>query len=327
MKMHSLLGFFLFCFVVVISIPVLADCPHGTLDNRYCDRNGDLLADSPTDPEKWIDPYPLVFSYTPVEDPKYYKKAWSDFIEYLAKETGREVVLFPIRSNRAEIQAMQHGKIHVAGFNTGSNPLAVNCAGFIPFTIMAKKDGSYGYEMEIITHPDSDIKHITDIRGKNFVFTAPTSNSGFKAASAILQDNFGLVMGRDYKYTFSGKHGTSILGVKNGTYEVASIANSVRKRMLHRGLIKEQDLSVIYKSKTFPNTGFGYVYNLKPELVKNIKRAFETFPWVKADGSPGSLKKEFSSSDYDHFIPISYKKDWETIRQIDRVYQLKYNCD
>ncbi len=304
----------------------MEDCQRGSLDKLYCDTDGDLLADPPTDRIKWIDPYPLVFSYTPVEDPVIYQEAWSDFIEHLSRVTGKKVVLFPIQSNAAEIAAMRAGKIHVAGFNTGSNPLAVNCAGFRPFTIMAKKDGSFGYEMEIISYPDSNIKQVSDIKGKEFVFTAPTSNSGYKAASAILQTEFNLIKDRDFKYTFSGKHGTSILGVKNKIYEVASIASSVRKRMQKRGLIDKKDISVIYRSQTFPNTGFGYIYNLHPELVKKIKTAFETFQWDKADGTASSLKSEFSSSGYERFIPISYKDNWAIIRQIDRVNNVKYSC-
>ncbi len=31
------------------------DCPRGDLDERYCDVDGDLTADTPTDPSKLID--------------------------------------------------------------------------------------------------------------------------------------------------------------------------------------------------------------------------------------------------------------------------------
>lgn len=301
-------------------------CPRGSLDLNFCDQNGDLLADSPKDPAKWIDPYPLVFAYSPVEDPAIYKKAWSDFIDHLSRVTQRKVKLFPIQSNAAEIQAMRIGKIHVAGFNTGSNPLAVNCAGFHPFTLMAKDNGSFGYEMEILTYPGSGIQQVSDIQGKTMIFTAPTSNSGFKAASAILQDEFDLQKGKDFDFSFSGRHSKSIIGIKNKTYQLVSVASSVRKRMLKRGDISEQDYSVIYRSKTFPNTGFGYLYNLNPALIKKIKQAFETFQWDTADGMPSSLKAEFSSSGYQQFVPISYKKDWEIIRRIDKVNKITYSC-
>ena len=35
------------------------DCPRGTLDKAYCDRNGDLTADPPTDPKKLLNPSPI----------------------------------------------------------------------------------------------------------------------------------------------------------------------------------------------------------------------------------------------------------------------------
>ena len=38
------------------------DCPRGTLDKAYCDRNGDLTADLPADPKKVINPSTLIFS-------------------------------------------------------------------------------------------------------------------------------------------------------------------------------------------------------------------------------------------------------------------------
>jgi phosphonate transport system substrate-binding protein len=74
-------------------------------------------------------------------------------------------VFFPVQSNAAQIEAMRSGRLHISGFNTGSNPLAVACAGFRPFTIMAADDGSFGYEMEIITYPGSGIETVEDIKG------------------------------------------------------------------------------------------------------------------------------------------------------------------
>ena len=163
------------------------DCERGDLDDRFCDEDGDLIADVPTDESQWIDPDTLIFAYTPVEDPAVYATAWSDFLDHLKEKTGKDVVFFPVQNNAAQIEAMRSGRLHISGFNTGSNPLAVNCAGFRPFTIMASKDGHFGYEMEIITYPGSGVESVEDIRGKQLAFSSPTSNSGFKAPSAILK--------------------------------------------------------------------------------------------------------------------------------------------
>jgi len=308
--------------LLLMSTPVVAqDCPRGDLDVRYCDRDGDLIADIPTDPAKQLDPDTLIFAYTPVEDPAVYKTAWSDFLTHLEKETGKKVVFFPVQSNAAQIEAMRSGRLHIAGFNTGSNPLAVNCAGFRPFTIMASADGSFGYEMEIITYPGSGIEKVEDIRGKQLAFTSPTSNSGFKAPSAILKADYDMIPERDFAPVFSGKHDNSILGVANKDYLAASIANSVKARMIKRNVIKPDQVITIYKSQTFPTTGFGVVYNLKPELQEKIKNAFFDFEWA---GS--SLEKEFSKSNEGQFLPMTYQKFWEVIRKIDAANGVSYAC-
>jgi len=45
------------------------DCPRRTLDECFCDVDGDLIADISTDPSTLIDPDTLIFAYIPVEIP------------------------------------------------------------------------------------------------------------------------------------------------------------------------------------------------------------------------------------------------------------------
>jgi len=293
------------------------DCPRGDLDKAYCDRDGDMVADAPTDAKQLVNPPTLIFAYTPVEDPAVYAKVWDGFIKHLEKVTGKKVVFFPVQSNTAELEAMRSGRLHIAGFNTGSNPIAVNCAGFVPFAIMGTQKGEFGYEMEIIVPADSPIKTPADLKGKKLAFTAPTSNSGYKAPSAILKADFGLEAERDYAPVFSGKHDNSVMGVANKDYDAAAVANEVMKRMVARKVVDAAKIRTIYKSETFPTTGYGHAYNLDPKLVEKIKDAFFTFPW---EGS--ALKAEFKEED--RFIPITYKKDWSVIRKIDAATGVKY---
>jgi phosphonate transport system substrate-binding protein len=295
------------------------DCPRGTLDKAYCDRNGDLTADPPTDPKKLLNPPTLIFAYTPTEDPAVYQKAWDGFLKHLEKVTGKKVVFFPVQSNAAQYEAMRSGRLHVAGVNAGGNAIAVNCAGFVPFTMMAAPDNSFGYEMEIVVPADSPIKKPTDLKGHKIAFTDATSNSGFKAPSAILKADFNLEAKRDYEPVFSGKHDNSILGVVNKDYEAAAVANSVLNRMIDRKVFEPSKIRSIYKSETFPTTGYGTVYNLDPKLVENIKKAFFEFPW---EGS--ALAAEFKKEG--KFIPIEYKKDWAVLRKIDEATGVKYTC-
>jgi len=307
--------------IIVIGTGLAAaqDCPRGDLDKAYCDRNGDLVADAPTDPKQLINPSTLIFAYTPVEDPALYSKVWDGFIKHAEKVTGKKVVFFPVQSNAAEIEAMRSGRLHIAGVSTGPTPIAVNCAGYVPFAIMGTQGGTFGYEMEIIVPADSSIKTPADLKGKKVAFTAPTSNSGFKAPSAILESEFNLKAERDFTPVFSGKHDNSVLGVANKDYDAAAIANEVMFRMFERKVVDKAKIRTIYKSDTFPTTSYGMAHNLEPALAAKIKEAFLTFPW---EGS--ALKAEFKTED--RFVPITYQKDWSVIRKIDAATGVKYTC-
>ena len=291
------------------------------LDPRYSDADGDLVADVPEDPADRIDPSTLIFAYTPVEDPAVYAEVWQGFLDHMSEVTGKQVQFFPVQSNAAQIEAMRAGRLHIAGFNTGSNPLAVACAGYRPFTMMAAEDGSYGYEMEIITYPDSGIETVEDIAGKQMAFTSETSNSGFKAPSAILKADYDMVPGEDFEPVFSGKHDNSILGVANKDYPAAAVANSVMKRMMGRDVVTEDQIVSIYTSETFPTTSYGTVNTLEPELQDSIREAFETFDW---EGS--ALQAEFEKNGEAQFVPITFKDDWAVIRKIDEANGVEYAC-
>ncbi|MCL7940804.1 phosphate/phosphite/phosphonate ABC transporter substrate-binding protein [Halomonas sp. ATCH28] len=293
-----------------------------SLSERFTDADGDLVADIPEDTSQWLDPDTLVFAYTPVEDPAVYAEVWDGFLEHMEEITGKQVQFFPVQSNSAQIEAMRAGRLHVAGFNTGSNPLAVACAGFRPFTMMAAEDGSFGYEMEIITHPGSGIDEIEDIRGRTLTHTSETSNSGFKAPTALMASEFDMVSGEDYEVDFSGKHDNSVLGVANQDYAVATVANSVKNRMIDRGVIDADQLEVLYQSDTFPTTSYGTAHNLAPELQEAIQEAFFSFEW---EGS--ALEEEFGRNGEEQFIPITFQEHWAVIRQIDEANGVEYDCN
>jgi phosphonate transport system substrate-binding protein len=305
------------CLMAFAAVPSLA------LDQRFTDADGDMVADAPKDPKQFVDPPVLIFSYTPVEDPAVYAKVWDGFVRHLENVTGKKVQFFPVQSNAAQLEAMRAGRLHVSGFNTGSNPLAVNCAGFVPFAMMASLDNAYGYEMEIITFPGSGVSKIEDIKGKKMAFTAQTSNSGYRAPSALLKQNYNLEAGKDYEPVFSGKHDNSVIGVANKDYPAAAIANEVMHRIIERGVVKKDQIVTIYKSKTFPTTGYGHVYNLKPELAAKVKEAFFTFPW---DGSELAAEFGKTTPPMQKFLPINYKEHWQAVREIDQAMGVKYDC-
>ena len=124
-------------FVLASASPVSAACKNrGDLDKRYCDENGDMVADTPTDPSKLLDPDTLVFSYTPVEDPSVYENVFTEFMAYLSKKTGKKVKWYGADSYASQVEALRSGRLHVAGISTGPTVFGVNLAGYVPIAML-----------------------------------------------------------------------------------------------------------------------------------------------------------------------------------------------
>jgi phosphonate transport system substrate-binding protein len=298
----------LLALAVVAAVAMAAEpCAHrGKLDALYCDENRDLVADPPKDPAKLVSPDPLIFTYAPVEDPAVYEGAWGDFLKHLEKVTGKKTKYFGLQNYAAQIEAMRSGRLHISAFSTGSVVYAVNLAGGVPFAIMRDAKGPSGYHLIVITQARNDkIKTIADLKGKRVAHVSQTSSSGHQAPLYFFS-RMGVTPGKDYQIVFSGKHDASALGVVNGDYDAAAVADTVLERMVARGVVKAGDYKVIYTSPMFPTAGFLYSHNLEPKLVEKIKDAFASF---KLEGT--SLGKEFKGRT--GFLPLNYQKDWESI--------------
>lgn len=292
-------------------------CPNrGQLDTLYCDRDGDLVADVPTDPAKQKDPSTLVWAYTPVEDPAVYANVFKPFTNHLEQCVGKKTVYYPVQSNSAEIEAMRSGRLHFAGFSTGPTGFAVNLAGAVPFAAKGLGEQVRGYNLLAIVKASSPYQSLADLKGKKVAHTAPSSNSGH-LAPLVLFPPLGLKPNDDYKPLMSGGHDKSVLGVNSGDYDMAAVAGDVFERMGVRGTIKTADFRIVYKSPVFPTSSFAHAHDLKPELAKKLRECFFSFRF------PPEMQKEFNGDD--RFLPITYQKDWAVVREVAEKSGTPYN--
>ncbi len=281
------------------------------LDDKYIDHDGDMVADPPVKSSELIDPDTLAVSYLATEDPERYRDAFKEFCDNLAKVTGKHVRYELYKDADDELHALRNGKLHVAAFGTGTVPLAVDAAGFVPVSRLGGA-GENGYRMLIIVPNDSPITTIDDLKGHELGLTEPTSNSGYKAALVLLLQNKGMKPEFDFHVRYSGGQETSISKIADKTYEAAAVASDVLDRQVANGAIKRDQYQVIYKSELFPTAALGYAYNLKPELAAKVKSALLNFPWAGT-----GLEKEFGGGGETKFIPVNYKDDWALVRHID----------
>ncbi|MEQ8211730.1 MAG: phosphate/phosphite/phosphonate ABC transporter substrate-binding protein [Lacipirellulaceae bacterium] len=290
------------------------------LAKDFQDADEDLLADPPEDAEKLQDPEELVFSYyaslAEAGDEATEEQNWKAFTDALSKATNKPVKYVHFNDVNEQLRALKDGSLHITAFGTGAVPTAVNKSGFTPLCCFADAEGNYSYTMKIIVPADSKIEKVEQLRGKRVTFTRPRSNSGYKAALALLLDEHDMQPERDYKWGFSYGHENSIKGIADGKFEAAAVASDILDRMIAGGEIEEGSVRVIHESKPFPPGVLGYVYNLKPELRDAIREAVADF---QVEGTP--LIEAYGAGEPLALAMVNYKEDWGPVRAINEAVE------
>ncbi len=290
-----------------------------SLDPRYVDADGDLVADAPGDPAKQLDPATLTFCYVTVDDDPTFKAAFGGLMDAISKATGKPVEYVSYNDRLDKLRDLRDGKLSICGLATGAVPLGVCTAGFVPLVEAADAAGADGSQMKIIVPADSALAKLSDLHGHELTLTEPNSNSGYKAPLVLLREN-GMLPPTDYLIRYSQGHVQSIQGIKAKQYEAAAVAGDVLKREESQGRISPGDYKVIYTSdQSFPGAAIGCAYNLKPELVAKIKAAMLGYDW-KGTG----LEKLFAAEGKVKFIPADYRKNWDYVRGIDERIGFSY---
>jgi phosphonate transport system substrate-binding protein len=275
------------------------DTPH--LASGYCDADGDLVADAPSDPSQWLDPDVIVVAtYDLVQR----ADRASTFVRYLENTLKRKVRYFVVRDNAEMTAAFTANRIHLANFNSGGVVQAVRCHGFVPLVQIADAGGKLaGYTMELVVPASSPIKSVPQLKGHRITFVDATSASGYKAPLSVLRDEFGMLPGRDFSFDLSGRHDSSLMGVAGGIYEAAAVASGAREDLTRAKLLDAAALRVIYSSRPIPRPPWGVSNRLSPALTKRLLQALLDYQGDAVVQGAGN-----------HFRAAHYKDDWAPVR-------------
>jgi phosphonate transport system substrate-binding protein len=279
----------------------------------YPDQDGDLLADSPSDPAKCIAPEVLMFSFVAGEVESVPAESWQQLLSQLSEKTGREVKYIHYGTTEEQLAALTSGEVHIAGLNTGIIPAAVERSGFVPLCTFGREDGTYGYTMKLLVPADSPIQDIAGVKGHKVTFTRPDSNSGCKVLLTLLRDKYNLLPDRDYQWGFSLGHEESIKGVAANELEAAPVASDILARMVEKNEVDPNTFRSVHESERFPPATIGIVYNLTPELRDAIRETLLAFE-LRGTGIEGEF-----GADVTKLVPVNYKQDWANTRHIDQL--------
>ena len=209
---------------------------------------------------------------------------YKGFGEYVKKKLGVELDLYLSAEYAGVIQAIGAKQLEVMDMGAAGYAAAwlETNGGVEPLVVPTNNDGTIGYYAVAFVRTDSPYRNLNDLKGKVWAWVEPNSSSGyifplvgFRKMGIDPEKHFG-------KVVFSGGHEQSIIGVLDKAYDGAiTWTNDVDKHtrgglhmMLQRGVLKKEDIRIIWVSDLIPNPVIAIRSDLPKEMKADLKAMF-----------------------------------------------------
>lgn len=233
---------------------------------------------------KCEDPDPLRFSLIPRKDQIRQLEEHRPLLRHLEKKLGRRISVVQVSSYGSVIEGLVASSIDLASMGPGSYAIArsrdESITPFVTWTMQGGtfvKAGAHSYNSLLIVLASSSFKRIEDLRSRNISLTDPASTSG----GVIPRAEFSKTIGQSLddfvgRVTYSGSHDRSVVALTKGQVDAAFVASEHLDQAIRDGLIKADEIRVLWESSAIPHDPFVYRGKLCPELKSRIRDAFNS---------------------------------------------------
>ena len=243
----------------------------------------------------------LKMGLVPSEDPRVIMNDNQVLLDELQKSMQMEIRPFVATDYNGVIEALRSKKLDIAFLGPFSYVLATTVADVEAFALLETQRQGATYRSVIIARKDHGIHNLKDLSGKTFAFVDPGSTSGFLFPKAGL-----IKAGYDpntyfSRVIFSGGHDASAIAVQNGKVDAAAIADALLETAYSRGMMKQDEVAVIWTSEAIPGAPMVYRRDLPEKLKAKIRTAFgqiHDVPW----GSKSTIKRWVPAKDADYDV-------------------------
>jgi phosphonate transport system substrate-binding protein len=256
----------------------------------------------------------LRIGFVPSENVQRVTQNAQPIVEILEKTLGIEVQPFVATDYTGVVEALRADKLDLAFLTPASYVLAKNEAD-VRVVLKSHRQGSPYYYAAIITHVDSGIRTLADLRNKSFAFGDPVSTSGHVFPRKMFKEN-GIDPVRDFKnIIYSGGHDATVLAVLNRKIDAgATFANSPDGKdtawMQYLPDPEEQKkIRAIAYSEPIPADNLVINNSMDAGMAEKVEKIF-----LNLSQDPGGQKMLRDLYQIDGFVPAS-DKDYDPVRE------------
>jgi phosphonate transport system substrate-binding protein len=213
----------------------------------------------------------LLLQFKPLED-------------YLEKEIGKKVDIYPVTEQAAITEALRAGKADVSSFSPYRYVLATKRVDMEPIVYQADpKTGKLAfYYSLILSSPTSGLNSLADVKAKcrdlTFAFQDPASTSGTFIPKINLI-KAGVNPDTDFREVTSGGEDVVVCqAVKTGKVSLCAVSDGAYDKFIKAGTIKADDVKIVFKSDPILKIVVGVRKALDADLKKALQKAYVEMP-------------------------------------------------
>lgn len=195
--------------------------------------------------------------------------------EHLSRQLGRPVKLYTVDTWEGLAKSLANGETDIALMGPWGYVLANHVAGAQAVATILY-DGKPEYFAIMVTHPQSGIRSIADLKGRSFAFGDKGSTSGYLVPYHHFQ-KIGIDPDKYLGRVLHTKHQAIELQVTRGEIDAGADYNRNRDAMIADGLIKAADSVIFWTSDPLPNDAVAVRADLAKDaaFVAKLRAALE----------------------------------------------------
>lgn len=256
----------------------------------------------------------LRVGFVPSENVQQVAQNAQPIVTILQKKLGIEVQPFVATDYTGVVEALRANKLDIAFLTPASYVLAKKEAN-VRVVLKSHRNGMAYYYAAIITHADSGIRRLEDLRDKRFAFADPLSTSGHIFPRKMFKEK-GIDPVKDFSAViYSGGHDATVLAVLNRKVDAgATFANTPSGQdgawmQYLKDPEEQKKIRAIAYSEPIPADNLVINANLDGGLATKIEQVF-----IDLSNDPEGRKMLRDLYKIDGFVTAS-DRDYESVRE------------
>ena len=197
-------------------------------------------------------------------------KKYSPIIRYLSEETGYKIRLVSALSYSSYFQVLEANQVDIAFQNPIAYIILRKTREAYPLVKIVEFDGLDKYRGTIITHQESGIKTIKELKGKNIAIASQRALCGYIGQVQLCQEN-GIDIEKDTSIVLMRTQDDVILSVYRQEVDAGFVSEDALPEVGKK--IDLGAINIVGYTDYFPTWCVAAFRNTKPEVAEKIKKA------------------------------------------------------